>query len=126
MDTCDRRSVLRLFAGVAALPFVPRLARGGADEAWATGGTAAMTDKATYPDPFASPADACAPSRHHRRPCTTLTSSREDVSEGDRPAGPLALRVVDARTPPPGVTVKIWHTNIEGSYRARRRATAAC
>jgi hypothetical protein len=36
----DRRDVLRLFAGVAALPFVPRLARGGAAAAWATGGTA--------------------------------------------------------------------------------------
>ena len=130
MDTCDRRSVLRLFAGVAALPFVPRLARGGAGEAWATGGTAAMTDKATYPDPFASPTDTCPlVATTTAGPCTTLDELlREDVSEGwtGLPVR-LALRVVDAScTPLPGVTVKIWHTNIEGSYSGETPSNGFC
>ena len=87
---------------------------------WASGGTAAMTDKASYPDPFSAAASACLlVGSTTEGPCTTATDlAREDVSEGwaGLPVR-LALRVVDSSCAPlAGVTVKIWHTNLEGSY----------
>jgi protocatechuate 3,4-dioxygenase beta subunit len=87
---------------------------------WATGGTAAMTDKATYPDPFTAPATGCMIiASSTAGPCTTATDlARVDVSEGwtGLPVR-LALRFMTAACAPiAGAVVKIWHTNIGGSY----------
>ena len=87
---------------------------------WARGGTAAMTAKASYPNPHEVPPSGCElfiPTT--AGPCTTaLQLDREDVSEG-RAGLPvrLSLRIVDSDcTPRPGLVVRIWHTTIEGSY----------
>ena len=87
---------------------------------WATGGTAAMTDKATYPDPFTTGATSCMiVAGTTDGPCTTATDlARVDVSEGwtGLPVR-LAMRFVTAACAPiAGAIVKIWHTNIGGSY----------
>lgn len=87
---------------------------------WASGGTAAMTDKASYPDPFTVAATTCAlVATTTEGPCTTSDDqAREDISEGwtGLPVR-LMLRVVDtACAPLAGVIVKIWHTNLAGSY----------
>src|SRR5262245_18487814 len=131
-----RRQVLRLFAAIGALPVLPRLARAGVGTtagtatSWATGGTASMTDKATYPDPFTGVADSCAlVATTTQGPCTTEDDLlREDVSEGwtGLPVR-LALRVVDSSCNPlPGATVKIWHTNLEGSYSGQTPNNGMC
>lgn len=87
---------------------------------WAIGGTASMTAKASYPNPFTESLSACAlVSTTTEGPCTTDTElAREDVSEGwsGLPVR-LAIKVVDTSCNPlSGFDVKIWHTNIEGSY----------
>lgn len=87
---------------------------------WATGGTAAMTDKATYPDPFTAAASSCLlVAGTTDGPCTTATNlARVDVSEGwsGLPVR-LGMRfVTSACAPIAGAVVKIWHTNIAGSY----------
>lgn len=87
---------------------------------WASGGTAAMTDMATYPDPFATPATSCLlVAGTTEGPCTTATDlARVDVSEGwtGLPVR-LGMRfVTSACAPIAGAVVKIWHTNIAGSY----------
>ncbi|HEY4058441.1 MAG TPA: hypothetical protein VGM39_17635, partial [Kofleriaceae bacterium] len=50
---------------------------------WATGGTAAMTDKASYPDPFTTASSSCVlVETTTEGPCTTPTyATRQDVSE---------------------------------------------
>lgn len=89
-------------------------------DAWASGGTAAMTAKACYPDPFVGGVTACALiCGTTQGPCTADTADREDVSEGY--AGlpvRLALLVVDAATctPIPNARVEIWHTQRTGVY----------
>jgi protocatechuate 3,4-dioxygenase beta subunit len=133
MSTMHRRELLRRLAlGIAAIPLVQ--ACGGDDgesladasnpvdgpTGWASGGTAAMTDKASYPDPFATAATSCVlVVSTTEGPCTTATDlEREDISEGltGLPVR-LALRVIDSScTPIAGAVVKIWHTNAEGSY----------
>jgi protocatechuate 3,4-dioxygenase beta subunit len=87
---------------------------------WATGGTAAMTAKATYPNPHGELLSGCelfAPTT--AGPCTSaLQPAREDLSEGF-PGLPvrLSLRLVDpACTPLPGRALRIWHTTPAGSY----------
>jgi protocatechuate 3,4-dioxygenase beta subunit len=136
--TLDRRAVLRRFGlGLAAVPLLG-LACGGDDGGstdvdaapsgpdapagsdWATGGTAAMTDKASYPDPFTEAITSCAVvAATTEGPCTTESDLvRDDVSEGwaGLPVR-VALKVVDASCEPvPGAAVKIWHTNREGIY----------
>jgi len=87
---------------------------------WASGGTAAMTDKASYPDPFTAALSTCAiVASTTEGPCTTATNlARTDVSEG-KPGLPvrLALKVVDtACAPIANAVVKIWHTDLTGSY----------
>ena len=89
----SRRQVLALVAGVAVMPLLPRLARAavltaGTAETWATGGTKSMTDKATYPDPFAEAPDSCLlVTTTTAGPCTTQSELlREDVSEGSHDA----------------------------------------
>ena len=120
-------------AGVVAVPLLPRWARAavaGAAAEWASGGTAAMTDKATYPDPFTEAATACVlVATTTAGPCTTEDELvRADVSEGwtGLPVR-LALRVVDAAcNPVVGATVKIWHTNVEGSYSGQTPNNGFC
>jgi len=147
----SRRTLLhRLALGAAALPFVA--ACGGdegaagpdaptegdagtsgdapAGDSWASGGTAAMTDQASYPDPFTVAPTACAlVATTTLGPCTTATELvRRDVSEGwtGLPVR-LALKVVDASCAPlAGVTVKIWHTNIGGSYSGQTPNNGMC
>lgn len=145
-----RRELLRRLAlGLAALPVARALAActdagddtaagpdaGGTDgtiggSAWASGGTAAMTDKASYPDPFTAALTSCAVvTATTEGPCTTATDlAREDVSEGwsGLPVR-LILKVVDAACQPVvGATVKIWHTNKAGVYSGQTPNPGMC
>lgn len=91
-----------------------------AADAWATGGTAAMTAQACYPDPFAADVNACTLlCMTTAGPCTADTPDRQDVSEGfgGLPVR-LALLVVDADTcqPVADARVEIWHTQRTGVY----------
>jgi protocatechuate 3,4-dioxygenase beta subunit len=106
----------------------------GADSAtadgWASGGTDAMTDKDSYPDPFTGALTACAVvSGTTQGPCTTSTNlDREDVSEGwtGLPVR-LALKIVDGSCDPiAGAVVKIWHTNLEGIYSGQTPNPGMC
>ena len=79
-----------------------------------------MTAKASYPNPFTAALTTCAiVASTTEGPCTTTDDmAREDVSEGwtGLPVR-LALKVVNASCEPlVGATVKIWHTNLAGSY----------
>ena len=92
----------------------------GSANAWASGGTKAMTGKASYPDPFATPSTTCViVATATEGPCTEAADQvRQDISEGlgGLPMR-LALRVVDrACSPIAGAKVKVWHTQISGSY----------
>lgn len=94
---------------------------------WASGGTGAMTDKASYPDPFSEPlGSACTLVQEMTLgPCYAQTLEREDISEGQTglPVR-LALRVVDAGCNPiEGAIVDVWHTNYEGLYSGEDSAT---
>jgi len=132
----NRRQALRALVAAGLSPAASRLAyaigttSGVNPAAWATGGTASMTGKASYPDPFSGGVDDCAlVTTTTAGPCTTASDLlREDVSEGwtGLPLR-LALRVVDSSCAPlPGATVKIWHTNIEGSYSGQTPANGFC
>ena len=147
----SRRTLLhRLALGAAALPLVtacggddaaagPDASTAGdagtsgdapAGDSWASGGTAAMTDQASYPDPFTVAPVACAlVATTTLGPCTTATELvRRDVSEGwtGLPVR-LALKVVDASCAPlAGVTVRIWHTSIGGSYSGQTPSNGLC
>lgn len=147
-ETIDRRALLRrMCLGIAAVPLA-RFAAGctndggestvdaapgdgsSAGSDWASGGTAAMTDKATYPDPFTGAVSSCVlVATTTEGPCTTATDvDREDVSEGW--AGipvRLALKVVNASCEPiANATVKIWHTNLEGIYSGQTPNPSMC
>jgi protocatechuate 3,4-dioxygenase beta subunit len=146
MSSLHRRDVLRRLAyGLAAVPLLQACggdnlapdvdSPAGMDssidpEGWASGGTAAMTAKASYPDPFTVEAASCLLiGSTTAGPCTTATDlAREDVSEGlgGLPVR-LGLRVVDASCEPlVGATVRIWHTNTEGSYSGQTPNNAMC
>ncbi len=99
-------------------------------EAWAWGGTAAMTAKAGYPDPHVVALTGCehiVPST--AGPCTTaLQLVREDISDGlgGLPVR-LSLRVIDAACAPrSGVTVRVWHTTPDGSYTGQTPNNRIC
>lgn len=97
---------------------------------WAGGGTASMTQKANYPDPFTESLSNCAlVTTTTLGPCTTATDLlREDVSEGwsGLPVR-LALKVVDTQCNPlSGLRMKIWHTNIVGSYSGETPSNNFC
>lgn len=137
-EVLSRRQVVRLLAGLGLAPLLPTVRRGGlrwpaaaaAPSAWASGGTAAMTGKASYPNPFETLAAACElVASTTAGPCTTADAPlREDVSEGwsGLPLR-LALKVVDAAcNPVAGATVKIWHTNVEGSYSGQTPSNRFC
>ena len=97
---------------------------------WARGGTAAMVDRATYPDPHGAALPVCALIvLTTAGPCTTTRQiERVDLSEGA--AGlpvRLSLRVVDTDCEPlVGVTVFIWHTTVAGSYTGQTPNNAFC
>ena len=97
---------------------------------WASGGTKSMTAAASYPDPFATPAAACVlATAATEGPCTEAADQvRKDISES-YPGLPmrLALRVVDRSCKPiAGAKVKIWHTQITGSYSGDTPNNAMC
>jgi protocatechuate 3,4-dioxygenase beta subunit len=97
---------------------------------WARGGTAAMVDRATYPDPHGAALPVCAlilPTTEG--PCGTARQiERSDLSEGA--AGlpvRLSLRVLNTDCEPlAGVTVVIWHTTVGGSYTGQTPNNAFC
>ena len=86
---------------------------------WASGGTAAMTGAASYPDPFGVLPTVCeATCEMTLGPCHSSSPERKDVSEG-YPGLPvrLALRILDTSCQPvEGATVEIWHTRNSGLY----------
>jgi protocatechuate 3,4-dioxygenase beta subunit len=89
--------------------------------AWATGGTAAMIDKASYPNPFTTNADStCAVTCELTEgPCYSSQSVEiQDISYGY--AGlPLRLyfQVLDESCKPvSGATVDVWHVSPVGKY----------
>ncbi|RKH16605.1 protocatechuate 3,4-dioxygenase [Corallococcus sp. CA047B] len=87
---------------------------------WATGGTAAMTAAASYPDPFAAGiGTVCALTCESTLgPCYATTVERKDISEGhDGLPVRLAFLIVDETCKPiPNATVDIWHAAPEGLY----------
>ncbi|MDC0670411.1 dioxygenase family protein [Nannocystis radixulma] len=98
--------------------------------AWATGGTAAMTMKHCYPDPFAGGVSECVlMCETTAGPCTADTLERQDVSEGfsGLPVR-LALLVVAADTCAPiaNAKVEIWHTQRTGVYSGVTPSGAFC
>ena len=97
---------------------------------WATGGTASMVDKASYPNPFAqAPASCVLLCETTAGPCTTTnTPTREDVSEGvEGLPVRLALKFVNEDCAPvAGATVEIWHTHRKGVYSGQTPALAFC
>ena len=97
---------------------------------WATGGTAAMTMKHCYPDPFAGGVRECVlMCETTAGPCTADTLERQDVSEGfsGLPVR-LALLVVAADTCAPiaNAKVEIWHTQRTGVYSGMTPSGAFC
>ena len=99
-------------------------------DGWASGGTASMTDVATYPDPFTGALATCAiVASTTAGPCTTSSDlARVDVSEGwtGLPVR-LALKVVDSACQPlVGAVVKIWHTNLAGVYSGQTPSPGFC
>jgi protocatechuate 3,4-dioxygenase beta subunit len=89
-----------------------------------------MTGKASYPNPFTAIPAACALAvTVTEGPCTEAADQvREDISEGytGLPMR-LALRVLDAScTPLANAKVKIWHTQINGSYSGNTPNTNMC
>lgn len=102
----------------------------GSADTWAGGGTKSMTAAATYPNPFATAATACVlATAATEGPCTeSADQTRKDISEGytGLPVR-LALRVVDGSCNPiAGAKVKIWHTQITGSYSGSTPNSGMC
>lgn len=85
---------------------------------WASGGTAAMTDSDSYPNPFVVPASCALFTSSTLGPCFASSPVRRDVSEGE--AGlpvRLALQILDADCAViEGAHVDIWHTGNSGLY----------
>jgi protocatechuate 3,4-dioxygenase beta subunit len=132
----SRRSALRigLYSGATALlsgcKEVVLLGEEPNPNTWAVGGTASMTDKDSYPDPFVNAPASCALlCETTPGPCTTSnTPIRQDVSEGE-PGLPirLALKIVrEDCSPVEGATVEIWHTHLKGVYSGQTPALDFC
>lgn len=88
-------------------------------EGWATGGTAAMTAKDRYPNPFTTAAAGCVLTcQTTLGPCHEPAPERQDISDGwDGIPVRLALRIVDDECNPiANAAVDVWHTNHRGSY----------
>jgi protocatechuate 3,4-dioxygenase beta subunit len=88
---------------------------------WATGGTASMTGKDSYPNPFASGAPSTCPltGALTEGPCYDAQAEAiADISYG-RSGLPtrVALQILDASCKPiAGATVSVWHVGPEGKY----------
>ena len=148
-DAISRRVILRrMGAALIAAPLVPLLScdqsnpanagdagtgaggAAGADGAasadssgvsWATGGTAAMRDKTSYPNPFASGStSACALSCAMTvGPCYSAQSETvQDISYGyDGLPTRIYLQILDESCNPlSGATVDVWHVSAVGKY----------
>ncbi|MEW5850669.1 MAG: intradiol ring-cleavage dioxygenase [Myxococcota bacterium] len=93
---------------------------------WATGGTAAMTAIASYPNPFngAAPSTCEVICQTTIGPCHTTSPERQDVSDGwDGIPVRLSLRILDSACQPVSdAVVEIWHTNYRGIYSGRINA----
>jgi protocatechuate 3,4-dioxygenase beta subunit len=102
---------------------------GPAAAAWASGGTAAMTAKDCYPDPFAAITTCALVCATTAGPCTAPTTMRRDVSDGmiGLPMR-LALKIVraDGCTPVPDAVVEIWHTQRSGVYSGQTPSPGFC
>jgi protocatechuate 3,4-dioxygenase beta subunit len=88
---------------------------------WATGGTAAMTGKASYPNPFASgAATACvATCTATQGPCyDSASTTLQDISYGqDGLPVRYYFQLLDEECAPiAGATVDIWHVAPTGKY----------
>jgi protocatechuate 3,4-dioxygenase beta subunit len=146
----DRREVLRMLgAAIACTPLVPLIGCGagnvtggetgggtpeggldagsseGASAAdaggWATGGTASMTGKASYPDPFAggSTSGCVATGALTEGPCYDSASEViQDISYGQNGLPMrMVLQVLDASCNPiAGAVVDVWHVAPTGKY----------
>ena len=99
--------------------------------AWARGGTAAMTAKACYPDPFGVTVLCPLMCATTAGPCTAPTTSRRDVSDGllGLPMR-LSLKIVHGDTnacgPVEGAVVEIWHTQRTGVYSGQTPSPGFC
>lgn len=100
-----------------------------AAETWASGGTAAMTAKDCYPDPFATMTACAIVCSTTDGPCTAPTTVRRDVSDA-MPGLPvrLALRIVspDTCAAISGAVVEIWHTQRSGVYSGDTPSPGFC
>jgi protocatechuate 3,4-dioxygenase beta subunit len=86
---------------------------------WATGGTASMTGKASYPNPFTTPSSCSATGALTEGPCYDSASEAiEDISYGQNGLPMrMLLRVLDAScNPVAGATVEVWHVAPTGKY----------
>lgn len=90
---------------------------------WATGGTAAMTARASYPNPFAGTSGTSCELQCQTTlgPCHTTSPLRLDISDGwDGLPVRLSLRLVDADCRAlAGSIVEVWHTSPAGVYSGR-------
>ena len=107
-------------AGSSGSSDAPSTSDGAVPADWATGGTAAMTALASYPDPFATAGTCLALQQTTAGPCTTETTlDRVDISEGlDGLPVRLALKLIGKSSCEPiaGATIRIWHTKFNGVY----------
>ena len=93
----------------------------GANVPWATGGTAAMRDRASYPNPFvgSTPSGCALACAMTEGPCYSAQSEViQDISYG-YPGLPLRmyLRVLDETCQPVvGASVDVWHVSPVGKY----------
>jgi protocatechuate 3,4-dioxygenase beta subunit len=139
--TRGRRSLLRFGAFAFAAGIFPRCGGTGTDTSstssgstsdagastdggtsaagWATGGTAAMTAKASYPDPFVTAAACALSCEMTQGPCYDSASTvRQDISDGQNGLPMrMALRILDSScNPVPGASIDVWHTSAAGKY----------
>lgn len=124
----SRRASLRLMGtGLAAGSTLlsscsGRVAAAGTSQ-WTIGGTAAMQNAASYPDPFAVADQACSLTCEQiLGPCWAPRAPvRQDISEGEGGIPMrLAFRLMDADTCAPleGAELEVWHTSPLGHYSA--------
>jgi protocatechuate 3,4-dioxygenase beta subunit len=116
-----------LFAGCSSTGLTG-VDAGSPTHGWASGGTRSMTGN--YPDPFATPVTSCVLlAITTAGPCTEAADQeRKDISEGytGLPVR-LALKVVnEACEPIAGAKVKVWHTQISGSYSGSTPNNGMC
>jgi protocatechuate 3,4-dioxygenase beta subunit len=88
---------------------------------WATGGTAAMRDKASYPNPFATglPATCALTCEATQGPCYSAQSETiQDISYGysGLPTRVYLQVLNDSCQPVPGAVVDVWHVSAVGKY----------